>query len=107
VQIQRKLALQEFTELNEKINEFRMKNNKLQQDLMMYEDKIESLEKNLVKKEKSADEIEKLNEKLQHEIKSIKKNYESNRLDDENLLRIENKGLEEEILKVKTNSKTI
>jgi hypothetical protein len=101
-QMQRKLAVQEFTELNEKLNEFRTKNSKLQQDLMKYEDKIESLEKSLTKKDKTVDDIEKLNEKLQHEIKAIKKNYETNKLDDENLLRIENKSLEEEILKVRT-----
>ena len=99
-QMQRKHTMQEYTELNDKFNEFRLKNSKLQQDLMKYEDKMESLEKNLVKKERVIDEVEKLNEKLQHEIKVIKKNYETNKLDDENLLRIENKSLEEDVFKV-------
>lgn len=76
-QIQRKLAVQEFTDVNEKVNELRSKNYKLTNDLLNREDEIEDLKRcqneNKLELERRDKLIEDLKQKIDSFIDSIGK----------------------------------
>ncbi len=59
-QNQRKLAVQEFTDVNEKVNELRSKSNKLANELLNKEDEIDDLKRSLVELKIESDKREKL-----------------------------------------------
>lgn len=67
-QTQRKLAVQEFTDVNEKVNELRSKNVKLSNDLLNKEDEIEELRRTNLDLKFELDKREKLIEEFKLQI---------------------------------------
>jgi serine/threonine-protein kinase MRCK len=67
-QTQRKLAVQEFTDVNEKVNELRSKNVKLSNDLLNKEDEIEELKRTNLDFKFELDKREKIIEEFKMQI---------------------------------------
>lgn len=67
-QIQRKRAVQEFTDVNEKVNELRSKNYKLSNDLLNREDEIEELKRSVNENRVELDKRDKLVDDLRLKI---------------------------------------
>jgi serine/threonine-protein kinase MRCK len=67
-QTQRKLAVQEFTDVNEKVNELRSKNVKLSNDLLNKEDEIEELKRSNLDYKFELDKREKITEEFKIQI---------------------------------------
>lgn len=69
-QQQRKLAVMEFTDVNEKVNELRSKNYKLASDMLAREDEIDELKRQLSDVRSEVDKRERLIEDLRAKIES-------------------------------------
>ena len=67
-QNQRKLAVQEFTDVNEKVNELRSKNAKLSNDLLNKEDEVEDLKRYQLENKLELERRDKLIDELRHQM---------------------------------------
>lgn len=67
-QNQRKLAVQEFTDVNEKVNELRSKNNKISNELLNKEDEVDDLKRAVNELKAESDKREKVTEDLRQQL---------------------------------------
>lgn len=67
-QQQRKLAVMEFTDVNEKVNELRSKNHKLSSDMLAREDEIDELKRQLAESKGELDKRDRLIEELRLKV---------------------------------------
>jgi chromosome segregation ATPase len=67
-QQQRKLAVMEFTDVNEKVNELRSKNHKLSSDMLAREDEIDELKRQLTESKGELDKRDRLIEELRLKV---------------------------------------
>lgn len=67
-QQQRKLAVMEFTDVNEKVNELRSKNHKLSSDMLTREDEIDELKRQLADSKVELDKRDRLIEELRLKV---------------------------------------
>lgn len=70
-QNQRKLAVQEFTDVNEKVNELRSKNNKLSNELLNKEDEIDDLKRAIHDAKIESDKRDKLADDFKSQINTL------------------------------------
>ncbi len=70
-QNQRKLAVQEFTDVNEKVNELRSKNVKLSNDLLNKEDEIEEMKRGYLENKFEMEKREKLVDELKNQMHTL------------------------------------
>ncbi len=82
-QTQRKLAVQEFTDVNEKVNELRSKNVKLSNDLLNKEDEYEELKRSFNELKHEWDKRERSQEDFKSQVKLL--NDAINRLESEKI----------------------
>lgn len=70
-QNQRKLAVQEFTDVNEKVNELRSKNNKLSNELLNKEDEIDDLKRACHEAKVESDKRDKITDDFKSQIATL------------------------------------
>lgn len=70
-QNQRKLAVQEFTDVNEKVNELRSKNNKISNELLNKEDEVDDLKRAVNELKAESDKREKMAEDLRQQMAGL------------------------------------
>lgn len=70
-QNQRKLAVQEFTDVNEKVNELRSKNNKISNELLNKEDEVDDLKRAVNELKAESDKREKVAEDLRQQMAGL------------------------------------
>ena len=73
-QTQRKLAVQEFTDVNEKVKELRSKNVKLGNDLLNKEDEVEDLKRACAEHKHEMDKRDKTIDEFKSQVASFKEN---------------------------------
>jgi uncharacterized coiled-coil DUF342 family protein len=75
-QNQRKLAVQEFTDVNEKVNELRSKNNKLSNEILNKEDEIDDLKRTINENKNELEKREKLIDDLRSQLTTLNASIE-------------------------------